>query len=93
MNTIVLQIPLNKNLRDKAKKVAEDQGFSSLQEAVRIFLNSFSKRDVEFGFHSTVEIFSKNETRYNRMVAEVRSGKVKTKSFSNPQDFTRYLTK
>lgn len=37
MNNTVLQIPLSKDLRVKSLKAAEDLGFSSLQEVVRVF--------------------------------------------------------
>lgn len=38
-----LQVPLPKTLRDSAQRVAYKQGYSSLQEVVRVFLTSYSK--------------------------------------------------
>lgn len=91
MDTIILQIPLNKVLRDRAKKVAEDQGFSSLQEAIRIFLNKLAHKDIEFGFHSVIELSAQNEVRYNRMLHQVQTKKVKTKVFSDTETLMKHL--
>jgi hypothetical protein len=38
MNKTVLQIPINQELRISAEQEALSQGFSSLQELVRVFL-------------------------------------------------------
>lgn len=50
MNTITLQIPLNPNLRDRAQKQARAMGFSSLQEAVRLFLNQLAEQSIKVRF-------------------------------------------
>lgn len=50
MNTITLQIPLNANLRDQAQKQAQAMGFSSLQEAVRLFLNQLAEKSIKIRF-------------------------------------------
>jgi hypothetical protein len=92
MNTTTFQIPMNKNLHDKAKKVARGQGFSSLQEAVRVFLNQLANKHMEIRFHSSINLSAKNEGRYSRMVAEVQSGKIKTKKFSDSKKFIQHLT-
>lgn len=43
MDAITLQVPMNKDLRDKATKMAKEEGFSSLQELIRVFLTQFVK--------------------------------------------------
>lgn len=50
MNTTTLQIPLNANLRDQAQKQAQAMGFSSLQEAVRLFLNQLAEKSIQVRF-------------------------------------------
>ena len=42
-----LQVPITKTVRDDAARVAAEYGFSSLQEAVRIFLTQLSQRKVD----------------------------------------------
>ncbi len=49
MNTI-LQIPVNKNLRDQAASRAEKMGFSSLQELIRLFLNKLAAGEIDIKF-------------------------------------------
>ena len=41
-----LQIPLDKSLRDNAAAVAYEQGFSTLQDAVRVFLTQLAQKKV-----------------------------------------------
>ncbi len=38
MNTMILQVPVDATVRTRAQKVANEIGFSSLQDAVRLFL-------------------------------------------------------
>lgn len=76
-----LQIPVKEDLRDRAVKVAEEQGFSSLQEAVRIFLGQFAARKISVTFTHLETLSPKNERRYGRMIDDVKTGKTKTKQF------------
>lgn len=46
MSKTTLQIPIDTTLRDKAALVATDLGFSSLQEAVRVYLKQLSDRRI-----------------------------------------------
>lgn len=90
MNTI-LQVPVNKNLRDKASKATEKLGFSSLQEAVRLFLNKLADGDIDVVFEETVQLSPKAIRRYNKMIDEIESGRVKLKPFSNVKSLMRDL--
>lgn len=81
MNTI-LQVPINKDLRDKADRAAEKMGFSSLQESVRLFLNQLASNQIKVTFEpKTVKLSPRAEKRYNKMIQEIESGKVKLKTF------------
>jgi hypothetical protein len=55
MNTI-LQIPMKKELRDKAAIKAGELGFSSLQEPVRIFLKQLALGEVSMKLQTTVDV-------------------------------------
>ncbi|OGG15490.1 hypothetical protein A3D77_06610 [Candidatus Gottesmanbacteria bacterium RIFCSPHIGHO2_02_FULL_39_11] len=92
MNTTVLQIPMSKDLRTQAEKEAEKQGFFSLQEVVRVLLNRFSAGHLFVTFKEpAVTLSPKNAKRYEKMSKDVRTGKVKTKSFTNVEDMMAYL--
>lgn len=90
MNTI-LQVPIDKNIRKKAALRAEKMGFSSLQEVVRIFLNKIASDQITVEFEPEVKLSAKNEKRYSKMIEDVESGRVKTKSFSNAESLMEYL--
>jgi hypothetical protein len=93
MNNTILQIPMSKTLRDQALEAATDLGFSSLQEYIRVMLTKTAKGQ------TTVSINSLDETtlspqaaaRYDKMVNEVQSGKVKPEVFDKVDDLMQYL--
>ncbi|MEK7565817.1 MAG: hypothetical protein AAB506_02115 [Patescibacteria group bacterium] len=50
MNRVVLQVPVDYQTRQAAEKGALAQGFWSLQDAVRLFLNQLAKRAITVTF-------------------------------------------
>lgn len=90
MSTI-LQVPIDKNLRDKATSKAQKMGFSSLQEAVRVFLNKVAAEEINIRFEEVVQLSPKAIKRYNKMIDEVESGKVKTESFTDVDSLMKHL--
>ncbi|MFH1713327.1 MAG: hypothetical protein ABH896_04045 [Candidatus Jacksonbacteria bacterium] len=92
MYTTTLQIPMEKQLRIQADKAATKQGFSSLQEVIRVFLSQFADNKVEVAFTSkSVLLSAKNDERYANMIEDIKSGKIKTKAFSDTDKLINYL--
>lgn len=92
MNRTILQVPMQKSLRDLATKAATNQGFSSLQEAIRIFLTSMAQGKHKITFHpEPTQLSSKAIRRYDKIMDDIKSGKVKTKGFTNVDDMMEYL--
>lgn len=91
MNTTTLQIPINKTLREQAATAAERLGFSSLQETIRVFLKKLASGEIGLRFEETVQLSPKAIKRYNKMIDEVESGKVKTKTFSDVASLMKHL--
>lgn len=91
MNSTILQIPINKGIRDQAASKVERMGFSSLQEVVRVFLAKIAAGEINVAFEPTVTLSAKNDKRYARMIDEVKSGKVKTITFSSVSALMKYL--
>lgn len=91
MNTTVLQIPINKNLRDKAAFSVEKMGFSSLQQLVRLFLAKVASGEIDVTFEQNVQLSAKAVKRYNKMIDEIESGKVKTKAFTDVSLLMKHL--
>ena len=52
MNKTILQVPISKELKDKAEEASAKQGFSSLQESVRIFLAQLSQGNLKISFEN-----------------------------------------
>jgi antitoxin component of RelBE/YafQ-DinJ toxin-antitoxin module len=76
MNNTVLQIPMTMELREKSEKAAIEAGFSSLQEAVRIFLKKFSTKELLVSFDvPKIKLSEKNEKRYLKMVEDYNKSK------------------
>lgn len=83
MNTTILQVPINKNIRDQAATAAEKMGFSSLQEIVRLFLSKVARREVDFTFEETIQLSPKAIKRYDKIIDKINSGKDKVKKFTS----------
>ena len=47
MSRVVLQVPISIDLRKKAEAEAKRQGYSSLQEVVRLFLTKLAQNKVD----------------------------------------------
>ena len=76
MNNTVLQIPMTMDLREKSEKAAVEAGFSSLQEAVRIFLKKFSHKELVVSFDMPkIQLSAKNEKRYIEMMNDYEKDK------------------
>lgn len=68
MNTTILQIPLKKSLKVSAQEVAEEYGFSSLQDLLRVILTKLSRRELVVSIEEPARQLSpKNEERYLKM--------------------------
>lgn len=75
MNKIVLQVPLNQDLKLSAERAALSQGFSSLQELVRVFLSKIAANKIEVTLQESTMLSKKNEKRYLEMTRDFESGK------------------
>ena len=93
MNSTVLQIPIDKNTRNQAASYAEKMGFSSLQEVVRIFLSKIAAGEINVTFEPTIQLSPKAISRYNKIIDEVESNKVKTKTFADVNSLMKHLNK
>jgi len=75
MNKTVLQIPMSQELKLNAEKEALSQGFSSLQELVRVFLSNVASRKIEITIKEPIFLSSLNEMRYTAMTEDFESEK------------------
>lgn len=76
MNRIVLQVPVSIDLRREAERQALKQGFSSLQDAVRLFLRKLADKALRVTWQEeTIKLSPKNERRYSKMTEDFKKGK------------------
>ncbi len=76
-NSTILQIPINKTIKEKATLVASDYGFSSLQEIVRVIIAKLAKKELVVSVTEEREerLSSKAERRYIKMLDDYKKGK------------------
>lgn len=81
MSRTVVQIPVSTELRDAAYKAAVTQGFSNLQEAMRVIMHNFSVGALKvevFSEQKPVKLSAKAIKRYNKMDEDRKAGKFYT---------------
>ncbi len=75
MQRTVLQIPISLDLKNEAEQVAQAQGFSSLQEVIRVFLSKFAANKFEVTIQESVMLSDKSEKRYLKETLDFEKGK------------------
>ena len=92
MDRVILQVPMSNELKLKAEKAAKKEGFSSLQEIIRVILNKFTNKEISLGLYQEkpVQLSPQAIRRYNKAVKDIEAGIgiVKTK---DAQDFIKKL--
>ena len=92
MDTTIIQVPIDKSLRDKAAAIADTSGFSSLQEVIRVFLKQFAAKEIGVTFiPRAVRLSDRNDRRYSEMIEEVRSGKINTFAADSAEKLLKHL--
>lgn len=92
---VVIQTPVTSQLRRDAEKVAQEQGYSSLQDAIRMYLSKLARREVRIQLQEQfppVQLSPKAVKRYNKIDRDIASGKLKLKSFSSVDELMKDLT-
>lgn len=89
----VLQVPLSVDLRKEAEKQALAQGFSSLQEVVRVLLRQLAQGAMKIVFREeeVVRLSARNARRYDKMIEDIKSGKEKVYKAESVEDLMRQL--
>jgi antitoxin component of RelBE/YafQ-DinJ toxin-antitoxin module len=93
MSRIIVQVPVSKELQASARRAAAKQGFSSLQDAIRLFLRQLALGQVAVRLEATNEerLSPAAERRYARIIRDIKSGKAKTVGFTDVKEMMNYL--
>ncbi len=78
----ILQVPLTSTLKSSATQVAHDQGFSSVQEVVRLLLTQYSQGSLTIKAVENMYISKNNESRYEQMTKDFQEDKHTTSANS-----------
>lgn len=93
MSRTVLQIPLPTDIRDDAYNMVIGQGFSSLQEAVRLVIHKIARGTLRLEVYSEpapIQLSVSAIKRYNKMDADIAAGK-NFKTAKDADDLLRQL--
>lgn len=83
MQRIILQVPMSKELKNKAEIVSADLGFSSIQETIRVLLTKLSKKEFSLKVEEIEEINTLSsiaEKKYKKAVEDIKAGRNITKT-------------
>ena len=83
MQRVIVQVPMNRNLKEKAEIVASDLGFSSIQEAIRVLLTKLSKKEFSLKVEEVEEVKYLSpaaERRFKKAVEDIKAGRNITKT-------------
>ena len=94
MDSTILQVPISKSLRNDASLAALNMGFSSLQEAVRVFLTQLKTQVVKISFEQPpVQLSANAIKRYDKISDNFKLNKNKYPSFTDVDKMMEYLNK
>lgn len=94
MNRVIVQVPMSRDLKEKADAVSSDLGFSSLQETIRVLLTKLSKK--EFSLRVTEEaeeityLSKAAEKKFKKAEEDIKAGRNITKA-KDLDEFIRLL--
>jgi antitoxin component of RelBE/YafQ-DinJ toxin-antitoxin module len=91
---IIVQVPMDKKLKDKAEAASSDLGFSSLQEVIRVFLTKLSKREFNIKIEETSEeitdLSPAAEKKFKKAIRDIKAGRNITET-KNTEELLRLL--
>ena len=85
MDSTILQIPMSKSLKRSAQEVASEQGFSSLQDLLRVVLTKLARRELVVSVSEpAVKLSRKNDSRYLKMSKDFAK-RINSEKFSSAE--------
>ena len=90
----IIQVPVNPALKKRVEKKAESDGFSSVQQLIRLVLAKYDRGSLEVNIGEQfppVQLSEKAIRRYNKIDRDIASGKIKLKSFDSVDELMKDL--
>lgn len=83
MQRVIVQVPMSKELRERAQSASLDLGFSSLQETIRVILTKLSKRELTMTVEPVEEsthLSKAAQAKFKKAVRDIKAGRNVTKT-------------
>ena len=83
MQRVIVQVPMSRDLKEKAEVVSSDLGFSSVQETIRVLLTKLSKREFSLKVEEAEEVKYLSpaaERKFKKAVEDIKAGRNVTKT-------------
>jgi len=90
----IIQVPVNPALKKRVEKKAESDGFSSVQQLIRLVLAKYDRGSLEVNIQEQlppVQLSKKAIRRYNKIDRDIASRKIKLKSFDSVDELMKDL--
>ena len=79
MQRVTVQVPMSKDLKEKAEIVSANLGFSSLQEVIRVLLTKLSKKELSLRIEENAEEITQlsmaAQRRFKKAVEDIKAGR------------------
>jgi len=93
MDKVLVQVPVRKDIKELAEKAAYEQGFSSLQESLRIFMHQLGNNQIGLQVsqkEDVIKLSPKAIKRYNKISDDFKKGR-NIFIADNVEDFLKQL--
>jgi len=90
MDKTILQVPVSTDLKERAEEAAHKQGFSSLQEFIRVFLAKLATNRLEITIQEPIKLSGRSERRYLKQTLDFEKNK-NTRSAKNLDELITQL--
>ena len=91
MSKTIVQVPVNRKLRNEALSAAQEMGFSSLQEPIRVFLSRLASRSLTVTFEPEERLSPHADRRYAKILKAISSGKEPIYQADSAEDLLEQL--
>ncbi len=75
MNNTKIQVPVSQDVRERSESKARNEGFSSLQDVVRLFLHQYASNKIKFNFINEAEPEQLEKDFENKVLTIIKNNK------------------
>ncbi|MBN1331512.1 hypothetical protein JW978_01335 [Candidatus Dojkabacteria bacterium] len=84
-----LQVTIETKVKERGEKAAQEMGFSSLQELIRVFIANLDRSDYQVGFTPIRQATEEEERGIAASMDDIRKGRYKI--LKSEEDIDKYF--